>query len=423
MTHKEKLQDHSEEFRKELILVTEGVHVAVGFSASNSIIIEGNEGLIIVDTTESTTAAKNILAVYRQLNNKPITAIIFTHSHRDHVSGATVFASEGGASEGELAIYSRAFTDDILGPKGIADVQRLRAKRQFGIGLPQEENLNLGLGASDRPLKGLGQGVLEATEIISEDGTTLTIEGVTLECHFAPGETDDTMVIYLPEKNLLIGADNYYKSFPNLYPIRGAPYRDVAVWGASLDKMMGFQAEYLIPGHSRPLQGKEKIHEVLSHYRTAILYVLDETLKGINKGKTPNELVDQISLPEHLAKKAYLQEFYGTVEWSIRSIFTGYLGWFDGNPSNLFQPTLAEEAQGLLELAGSQEALEQQLERHTENKNFPWALRLVDALIQLGVKGTNLKKAALLRGFAEEQINATARNYFFSYAKELESSA
>ena len=418
MTAKETLQAHSHEFRKELIQVTESVHVAVGFSASNCIIIEGNEGLIIVDTTESTGAAENILAEYRKLSTKPIKAIFLTHSHRDHVSGASVFATEDNPP-----IYSRQFADDILGPKGIGDIQRLRAKRQFGIGLSPEENINLGLGTSDRPLKGMAAGVLEATYIIEKDGTSLEIDGVTLECHFAPGETDDTMVIYLPDHDLLIGADNYYKSFPNLYPIRGAPYRDVAVWVESLEKMVGFEAEYLIPGHSRPLQGKALIKEVLLDYKNAIAYILEETLKGINAGKTPDELVEDIQLPKDLADKPYLQEFYGTVEWSIRSIFTGYLGWFDGNPTTLFQPTLKEEAEGMLALAGSIEKLQTELANHSSAKNFPFALKLADVLIHLGAENASLQKAELLKAFAEEQLNATARNYFLSYSKELASSS
>ncbi len=416
MTAKEKLIEHSNEFRRELITVTPKVHVAVGFSASNCIIIEGDEGLIIVDTTESTGAAENILAEFRKQSTKPIRAIVFTHSHRDHVSGASIFAAADNPP-----IYSRQFADDILGPKGIGNIQRLRAKRQFGIGLSQEENINLGLGTSDRPLKGMAAGVLEATDIIEKDGTRLEIDGITLECHFAPGETDDTMVIYLPEHDLLIGADNYYKSFPNLYPIRGAPYRDVAVWVKSLDKMINFNAEHLIPGHSRPLQGKAQIKEVLSDYKDAIFYVLEETLKGIDVGKTPDELVEDIKLPDDLATKPYLQEFYGTVEWSIRSIFTGYLGWFDGNPTTLFQPTTKETAEGMLALAGSTEKIQEELEKHSEAKNYPWALKLADVLIQLEVEDAALIKAKLLRGFAEEQLNATARNYFLSYAKELES--
>jgi len=215
MTAKEKLQAHSQEFRKDLIQVTEGVYVAVGYASSNSIMIEGNDGIIIVDTTESTTAAENVLAEFRTISSKAIKAIFLTHSHRDHVSGASIFAAEASPP-----IYSRPFADDVLGPKGIGDIQRLRAKRQFGIGLSQEENINLGLGTSSRPLKGLGAGVLEATDIIENDGSSFEIEGIRLECYFAPGETDDTMVIYLPEKELLIGADNYYKSFPNLYPLQ-----------------------------------------------------------------------------------------------------------------------------------------------------------------------------------------------------------
>ena len=184
--------------------------------------------------------------------------------------------------------------------------------------------------------------------------------------------------------------------------------------------MIDFNAEHLIPGHSRPLQGKALIKEVLSDYKDAIFFVLEETLKGINAGKTPDELVEEVKLPDDLATKPYLQEFYGTVEWSIRSIFTGYLGWFDGNPTTLFQPTTKEESEGMLALAGSVERIQEELESHSKAKNYPWALKLADVLSELNAEGASLIKAKLLREFAEEQLNATARNYFISYAKELE---
>ena len=123
---------------------------------------------------------------------------------------------------------------------------------------------------------------------------------------------------------------NFYKSFPNLYAIRGTAYRDVTLWVKSLDKMRKLRAQYLVPHHTRPLKGAEKIYETLTNYRDAIQYVHDQTIRWMNKGLTPQAIVEKVKLPNHLAHRPYLREYYGTVQWSVRAIFNGYLGWFHG---------------------------------------------------------------------------------------------
>ncbi|MEM7127120.1 MAG: alkyl/aryl-sulfatase [Chloroflexota bacterium] len=422
MNPKEKLQAHSDEFRKQLISISDNVHMGVGYGASNATMIEGKTSLIIVDTLESTSAAELLLADFRQISQKPVGAIIYTHSHRDHVSGATVFAA-GFADGREPIIYARPAETDMLGAPEIANISRLRAKRQFAIGEPSWVRINLGLGPGERPLKGLGAGVLPATHLVTEARETLSIDGETIECVAAPGETTDTMVLWLPDQRILIGADNYYKSFPNISPIRGSSYRDVGMWVDSLNTMLALEADVLIPGHSRPLQGAETIREVLTNYRDAIQFVLEETLAGIDKGMTPDELVQTVKLPMHLAELPYLQEFYGHVAWSVRAIFAGYLGWFDGNPTNMFPLPPQEEAQRMATLAGGTDALLANLKNAVNEGDSQWALQLADALIALNVQAADAKllKSQALKSLAEEQVNATARHYYLTYAHELES--
>ena len=159
----EQLRAHSAEFAKTVFNVGGGVYTAVGYAASNSSMIVGDDGVIIVDTTEGTGAASNILAEFRKITDKPVRAIIYTHGHRDHISGASVFAEDG-----EPDIYARANLASELVEGGDrpypTKLMIARTKRQFGIGLEYEtELINLGLGPGDRPLEGLGQGFLQPT--------------------------------------------------------------------------------------------------------------------------------------------------------------------------------------------------------------------------------------------------------------------
>ena len=134
---------------------------------------------------------------------------------------------------------------------------------------------------------------------------------------------------------MLFGGDNYYGCWPNFYAIRGGPYRDVAGWIESLDRMRQFPAEALLPGHTRPIIGQAAVAAVLANFRDALDHVLTETLACMDRGMGLEATVDAVELPEQYARLPYLQEFYGTVAWSVRGIYTGYFGWFDGNPTNL----------------------------------------------------------------------------------------
>ncbi|MEM7118025.1 MAG: alkyl/aryl-sulfatase [Chloroflexota bacterium] len=416
MTPKEKLIAHSDEFRKELFQIADNIYFAVGYGASNVTLLVGETSLIVVDTLESTGAAEVLLADLRQISDKPIETIIYTHSHRDHVSGATVFAADQNPT-----IIARPPETNMLGAKEVAAISRLRAKRQFAIGEPSWVRINLGLGPGERPLKGLGAGIVPANKLVEGNSEVHHIDGFELHFISAPGETPDTMLVWLPQQRVLIGADNYYKSFPNLYPIRGSAYRDVALWVQSLDKMMGLNAETLLPGHSRPLFGADQIREVLTNYRDGINHILQETLAGINRGMTIEELVQTVKLPPHLADKPYLQEFYGSVAWSVRAIFTGYLGWFDGNPTNMFPLSPQAEAAEMADLAGGVDGLLAKAEEAVANGRFQWTLQLADHLIALEQhvdKATALKVAALT-ALADQQINATARHYYLTVAHEM----
>jgi len=413
----ESLKAHSHEFRKELIPIQDHIYFASGFGASNSILIEGESASVLIDTLESLKGAEALKEAYDKVSSQSIKTIIYTHSHQDHVGGTSAFCGDG------PDIISRRPFSDLLGPNAVSAILGKRAKRQFGMSLSSEERLNIGLGPGETDLRGMGEGFVPPTKQFSEEKLSLTVAGIHLELIAAPGETDDQLFVWLPDEKVLISGDNYYKSFPNLYAIRGTPYRDIAVWVESLNKMIALEPQYLLPGHSRPIIGRDAIKEVLTNYRDAINFVLQETLKYINQGLTPDELVQAVKLPPQLAEKPYLQEFYGTVEWSVRSIFTGYLGWFDGNPTNLSPLPPQHEAVKIAELAGGSEKLYHQAQNSLAQEDYQWCMQLADYLLALGeyVQAAKGMKIQACRALARRQISAAGRNYYFTCAQELES--
>ena len=326
------LVKHTEEFRKEVIKVTEGVWVAVGFGLANSIMLEGDEGLVIVDTMETLEEARAVKQAFREISSKPIKAIIYTHNHADHVFGSSAFAEGASAVDVYAHEATSYYLDRVVNV--IRPIVSVRGARMFGSHLEGAALENAGIG----PHLGMGpDSTLDALRPTKTFRDTLktTIAGIDIELVHAPGETNDQLFVWLPEKRVLLPGDNIYKTFPNLYTIRGTSNRDVLAWAKSLDKMRKLKPAYLVPSHTRPLQGEEFISQTLMDYRDAIQFVHDQTVYWMNRGLTPNEIVEKVKLPRHLKDSPFLQEFYGQVDWSVRSVFNGYLGWFDGNPSTL----------------------------------------------------------------------------------------
>lgn len=415
----EQLAAHSKEFAKSVIQVTENVHVAVGFGLANSILIEGDNGVVIVDTTESVAVATAIKKEFDKITTKPVKAIIYTHNHADHILGSGVFAGDDNPD-----IYSYETTphhiDKIL--QIIRPVIYKRSMRQFGSLLPEGEVLNAGIGPFLDSGPSTPVDLLRPTKTFSGERAKLTIEGVNIELYFAPGETPDQIFVWLPDQKLLMPGDNFYRSFPNLYAIRGTAYRDVMDWANSIDKMRALKPEFLVPSHTRPLEGATEIYKHLTDYRDAIQFVHDQTIRGMNMGLTLQQITERVKLPEHLAKSPYLKEFYGRVDWSVRSIFSGYLGWFGGNATDLTPLSEKENADRMADLAGGIEALRKKSQSAFEKQDYQWALRLADTLLVLDKDDDFAKKAriASLKALGSTEISATGRSYYLTQAAEME---
>ena len=410
---REKLRAHSEEFRKEIVRVTDGVYVASGYDLANSIMIEGADGRIIVDTATGAANARTIKAEFDRISQKPVRAIIYTHHHADHVGGASVFA---GADRPE--IYAHV---ELLPENRAENVGRTGRDggNQFGSGLAPGLLINAGIGP--QLSGGGGGGYLAPTRTFSGERTTITVAGVRMDLVHAPGETDDQIYVWLPEKRVLLPGDNFYRAFPNLYAIRGVPLRRVDWWVESLDKLIAERAEHLVPSHTRPISGAAAVNGALTAYRDGVKSVLDQTLGGMRKGLRPDELVETVKLPPALADNPYLQEFYGTVEWSVRAIYTYYLGWFDGNATNLFPLSLKERSARILELAGGESNVLAKAREAFARKDYQWTAELADYILaaQPGQREARRLKADAFTEMGERQISANARNFYLSSAQFL----
>ncbi len=419
-----RMTEHSKKMAQQVYKVADNVYCAVGFAAANSVMIVGRDGVIIVDTTESVDAAKPIMAEFRKITDKPVKAVIYTHNHSDHTMGVKAFTTEEDVKAGRVDIYAHEtmMNTVISNASVIAPILGLRSGYTFGISLEvgPEGRINQGLG----PQLVTGQGSFIAPTKTFKDSMDVEIAGVKLRLIYAPSETDDEIVVWLPEQKLLQTAEVIQgETFPNIHTIRGTAYRDPVKWFKTIDMMRRLQAEHIAPSHGRPMSGKDKIEEMLTAYRDAIQYVHDQTVRQINRGLTPDEIAEVVAqLPPHLAQHPWLGEFYGTVKHSVRQIYFGYLGWFNGDPTTLDPTPRVEQAKRYVELMGGRDAVFKAAKIAFDKGEHQWTAELLTHVIRVNKDDQEARKlkADALRQLAYKTQNTNWRNWYITSARELD---
>jgi len=416
------LVKYDEFFPPAVLNVTDGVWIARGYNRDNPVLIEGVDGLIVVDPGESIGAAQTVKDAFNaNLNNifdkKPVKAVIYTHHHDCHINGASVFADEQTEIIGHENLLSSLFSEwfgpvfpsRAEGGLKMAGVMFQDAPVQDG------EGWYVGYGICGPQTLG-PSGFLAPTKTIKE-GTNLTIAGVDVDLIPVAGETQDVLFVWLPQKEVLIQIAIVYEAFPAISTMRGSRLRDPLDYVNSLKIARGLNPEYLVAIHgSNPVtSGKENVSQYLTNFSDAIQFVNDQTLYYMNKGYTAGEMMDLIVLPPHLASSPYLQEIYGSKEWNIVHIFRYYRGYYTGEVRDLFPQTTLSEAEMSAFLAEGDGDLANKAQAALDI-NLEWALRLADDALLLDPDNPvafETKKAAML-ALAENTMNAQARNMLLS---------
>lgn len=404
------------EFRQEVVRVTEGVYVAVGFGLANCILLEGDDGVVIVDAMESRSRAEAVRDAFREITRKPVRALILTHNHADHVFGGLVF-TEG---REDVPVYAHAslegHLDEIVSV--LSNAIYVRSMRMFGQKLPESARSASGIGL-DLDFDVADAAIARPTHTF-EERLRVEIAGLRLELIHAPGETPDQIMIWLEDKRTLLPADNIYRAFPNLYTIRGTAHRDVMAWVRSLDAMRDLAPEHLVPSHTRPISGAALVQETLTAYRDGIQFLHDQTVRGLNQGRTPDELAATLHLPPHLAEHPFLQPYYGDIAFSVRGICAGYLGWFGGDAADLEPLAPAEASRRMFEAFARGEALPDQALGALAGGDYRWAAQLARHWVrhEPGSAAAREALAGALEGLAGETVNFNARNYYLTQAME-----
>jgi alkyl sulfatase BDS1-like metallo-beta-lactamase superfamily hydrolase len=409
-----------------LFKVTDGVYQLRGFDIANITLVEGKTGWIVIDTLTARESAAAAMAFARkQLGDKPVSAIVFTHSHADHFGGALGIASAEEVAERKIPVIAsegfmeEATSENIL----VGTAMARRSMYQFGKNLERSAKGNVDTGLGKNVAYG-AIGILQPTQLITQPTQELTLDGVRFVFHNVPGaEAPAEMTFAIPDKKLYGGAENLAQTMHNLLPARGAKVRDSLRWATYMQQALDGlgDAEVYVGQHNWPIWGNARIAEFITKNRDVYKYTHDQTVRLINAGYTPREIADMVKLPKSLASYPNTRGYYGDLRHNVKAVYQFYLGAYDGNPANLNPLPPQESARRYVELMGGVDKVVAAGQAAYDKGEYRWAAELLNQAV-FGAPDHKGAKELLARtydqmGFVAEA--STWRNSYLTAADEL----
>ena len=398
-----------------------------GYDISNITFIKGNTGWIVIDPlTTAQTARDSYDLITAQLGHRPITAVIYTHSHTDHFGGVLGVISEDDVTSGRcIVVAPEHFMHETVGENVIAGpAMGRRALFQFGPLLPPGPtgHIDAGLGTSV-PVG--PPGLIAPTHDITRTGEEMVIDGVRVIFQLTPeSEAPAEMNFYFPDLGALCMAENCNHTMHNLIPIRGALVRNAMNWSKYINEAMelfGAQADVLFTSHHWPRWGNEDLNDFLTKQRDLYKWMHDQTMRHANHGLVAAEIAELLQLPSEFLANEHTRGFYGDLVHNAKAVYQRYLSWYDGNPANLKKYPPVEAGKRYVDLAGGADALLAKAHAAFDNGDYRWVAELVNHLVfaePTNAAARDLQADALEQlGYQSE--SATFRNAYLNAAQEL----
>ncbi len=408
--------------------VVPGIYQVRGFDISNITFVESDNGIIVIDPLVSTEVAAAALALYRthRGDERPVVAVIYTHSHVDHFGGVLGITSQADVDAGAVAVLApEGFVEHAVQENVYAGpAMTRRATYMYGTLLPRGPLDQVGCGLGQTPSTG-EVALIVPTIDIRTTGETHTIDGVEIEFQMAPGtEAPAEMHFYFPGFRALCMAENATHNLHNLLTLRGALVRDPHAWSGYLTEAIDTFADragVVFASHHWPTWGRDSIVEFLSLQRDMYAYLHDQTLRMLNQGHTGVEIAEMFQMPPALERAWHTHGYYGSVSHNVKAIYQRYMGWFDGNPARLWPHPPEALAPRYVEAMGGIDRVVDLARVAFDSGDFRWAATLLDHAIFTDSEhaGARALCADTLEQLAYGAENATWRNFFLSGAEEL----
>jgi len=414
---------HGHALSRKLHKVTDRVYCQLGSCLGNSTMVLGEQGMIVVDTGDCVQQSAEQLEDFRTVTDRPVSALIYTHSH--YALGSRTYVPAG--QDDALPIYAHKDLMQVMS-RALGDLAPFLTRRvamQFGMFLPAD-------GPDSMPNQGLGEtffpldryqpqpGFVRPNRWL-DDGQSERIDGVPFQFWHHAGDTDDTLLTWMPDDGVVINNIAWPVMF-NIYTLRGEMFRNPARLLPGLDKILELQPRHLVGVHGVPISGEDEVRRAVTEYRDCIQFTYDQTVRGINRGMSPDELVRFVQLPKALAEGRLTGQYYGELPYYVRQIYTGLVGWFGSDTVELHRLPEQESAQRWCALAGGTGAVLAQARQALANKEYQWAAELATQALRAGACDAEARqtKADALRAMGQVTTASNTRSWYLTQARELE---
>ncbi len=410
-----------------LFEVVPGIYQVRGLDLSNITFVEGERGVVVIDPLISTETAAAALALYRQeRGDRPVTGVIYSHSHVDHFGGVRGVTTQEDVDSGACPIIAPAgFVEHAVSENVYAGTAMARrAGYMYGAALTKGPDGQVGAGLGQTTSTGAVT-LIPPTVHITETGQREVVDGVEIEFQLTPGtEAPSEMNFFFPAMSALCMAENATHTLHNTLTLRGAVVRDPHVWASYLTDTIGLyahQVDVVFASHHWPTWGRENLVEYLSTQRDLYAYLHDQTLRMINKGMVGLEIAEEIVLPPALDHAWNARGYYGSVSHNVKAIYQRYMGWFDGNPAHLWEHPPVEAARRYVDFMGGADATVAKAQESFDAGDLRWVATVLNHVLFADPEHAQAR-ALQVRTFTQLAYgseNGTWRNFYLSGAVEL----
>ncbi|MDM2873230.1 alkyl sulfatase dimerization domain-containing protein [Citrobacter sp. Cpo069] len=410
-----------------LFQVTDGVYQIRNLDLSNMTIMEGKEGITVIDPLVSAETAKvGMDLYYKNRGKRPVVAVIYTHSHVDHYGGVRGVIDEADVKSGKVKVYAPAgFMKEAVSENIMAgNAMSRRASYMYGNLLKPDAKGQVGAGLGTTTSAGTVT-LIEPTNYITHTGQKEVIDGLTYDFMMTPGsEAPSEMLWYVEEKGMIEAAEDVTHTLHNTYSLRGAKIRDPLAWSKYINDVIGRwggKANIIIAQHHWPTWGNENVVKLMKSQRDMYRYINDQTLRMANQGLTRDEIAANFKLPSGLEKSWASRGYYGSVSHDVKATYVFYLGWFNGNPATLNELPPVDAAKKYVNYMGGADAIMQKAKTDYAQGNYRWVAQVTNNIV---FADPSNKEARNLEADALEQMGYQAesgpwRNFYLTGAQEL----
>ena len=410
-----------------LFQVTDGVYQIRNLDLSNMTIMEGKEGITVIDPLVSAETAKvGMDLYYKNRGKRPVVAVIYTHSHVDHYGGVRGVIDDADVKSGKVKVYAPAgFMKEAVSENIMAgNAMSRRASYMYGNLLKPDAKGQVGAGLGTTTSAGTVT-LIEPTNYITHTGQKEVIDGLTYDFMMAPGsEAPSEMLWYVEEKGMIEAAEDVTHTLHNTYSLRGAKIRDPLAWSKYINDVIGRwggKANIIIAQHHWPTWGNENVVKLMKSQRDMYRYINDQTLRMANQGLTRDEIAANFKLPSGLEKSWASRGYYGSVSHDVKATYVFYLGWFNGNPATLNELPPVDAAKKYVDYMGGADAIMQKAKTDYAQGNYRWVAQVTNNIV---FADPSNEEARNLEADALEQMGYQAesgpwRNFYLTGAQEL----